>query len=578
MPVAVRPCRRGLSHLAAAVLLLASAATATAATPRDELLRYVPDDVGFCFLLQDFRDQMKTLAASPFSEQLDKSPLGKAFAGAQELKKLVGLEKQLKDLIGLGPDELCADILGDAVVFAFRPGAPGKPEQDEALLLVRARDEKKLRKLVEHVNAAQKESGQLKSLDERAYNGMTYFRRQEPKETNYYHLRGPVLVFSGQEAILKRALDNNRTAVADAEPPLARRLREAALPRSVFTAWINPRAFDAQLAAQTEAAVRTDAAFLKNFTRYWKALDGAFVALGTEKGFSLTVALQGRPDELPAAARKLCAEVARPSDLTAAFPDNALLAGAVRLDFAALVEMLGDFMTKENREAFGRQVSFGGVLGNNFLKDVGPDVGFAVFAPEPAEKSWLPHAAFALRLGPGPNPKQRTDQAIVVLLNSFAAVQVVAHNQQHPDETLDLAVIHQAKREVHTLSGDKVLPPGVQPSLTLAGGYLLLADSPETICRIADALGGERKAPPDDTVPLVQVSLKAWRHYLGDRRKALEQSMVERDKITEREAKERLDNLLGVLQFVDRLEISHCTARGWTTLTISLQPAYALKK
>jgi hypothetical protein len=79
-------------------------------------------------------------------------------------------------------------------------------------------------------------------------------------------------------------------------------------------------------------------------------------------------------------------------------------------------------------------------------------------------------------------------------------------------------------------------------------------------------------------VPLVRVSLKAWRVYLADQRKPLEQSMVERDKITEKEAKERIDNLLGVLQFVDRVEISQRTAPGRTTITFSLQPAYPLKK
>ncbi len=74
------------------------------------------------------------------------------------------------------------------------------------------------------------------------------------------------------------------------------------------------------------------------------------------------------------------------------------------------------------------------------------------------------------------------------------------------------------------------------------------------------------------------MSFKDWRVYLEERRKPLEQSMVERDKITEKEAKERLDNLLGVLRFVDRLEISGRTAPGRMTLTIAVQPAYPLKK
>jgi hypothetical protein len=54
--------------------------------------------------------------------------------------------------------------------------------------------------------------------------------------------------------------------------------------------------------------------------------------------------------------------------------------------------------------------------------------------------------------------------------------------------------------------------------------------------------------------------------------------MAERDKITNEEAAERLDNLLGVLHFVDRLEVRQRTAPGRTTLTIAVQPAFALKK
>jgi hypothetical protein len=585
MPGAVRcpsACRSDFPRgacVVSALLLLAGAAAAPAAAPRDELLRYVPDDVGFCFILQDFREQMKTLAASPFSEQLDKSPLGKAVASGQELKQLLELEKKVKQLLGLNPDELRDDILGDAVVFAFRPGPPGKPEQDEALVLVRARDEKKLRLLVDHVNEVQKKSGQLKSLDERAHNGVKYFRREEEKDVNYYQLSGPVLLFSAQESILKKALDRNRTSAADTEPPLARRLREAGLPRALFTAWINPRAFDDLLAARTaEAKVESDAAFLKNFAVYWKALDGAFVSLGIDKEFSLTVALQGRPDALPPAARKLFAGAAKPSELWTAFPENALVASAARLDFAALVEMLGDFMPKENRGAFQRQLNFGGGLGKDYLQDLGPDVGLALYAPAAGEKGWLPHAVFALRAAPGSDPTEPTDQGLVTLLNSFAVVAVVGHNQQHPEQPLELKRIRQGKREVQTLVGDKTFPPGVQPSLTLANGYLLLADSPETIRLIADALGKDRKAPEGDAVPLVQMSLKAWRAYLADQRKPLEQSMVERDKITEKEATARLDNLLGVLQFVDRVEISQRPAPGRTTLTISLQPAYPLTK
>jgi hypothetical protein len=581
MSVAARYSRpyRGPIGLMATLALLVCAATASAASPRDELLRYVPDDVGFCFILQDFRDQLNTLAASPFSQELDKSPLGQAFATAKEFKDLVEIEKQLKQLLGLSSVELRDDILGDAVVFAFRPAPPNKPEKEEGLILLRARDEKKLHALVDHLNAAQKKSGQLTSLDEREHNGVKYLRRVETKETNYYYLRGSVLLYSGQESILKDALDRERTTTPATEPALSRRLREANLPRGLFTAWINARAFDDLLAAKTkETKVQSDVAFLQNFTHYWKALDGAFVSLAVDKELSLTVSLQGRSEAFPAAARKLFGEAAKPSELTAVFPENALLATAVRLDAAALLEVFGDFMTKENRETFQKQLNFGGVLGKNYLRDVGPDAGLIVYAPSATEKGWLPHAVVALRTGPGDDPQKPTDREIVSLLESFAKVAVLSNNQQHPEQLLELTKVRQDKRDVHTLVGDKVFPPGMQPSLSLVHGFLVVADAPQTIQQFADALAKARKAPPNETGPLLRISLKDWRHYLKERREPFVQSMMERDKITNKEASERLDNLLGVLQFVDRLEISRRATTDRMTVTIAVQTAYPLKK
>ncbi len=579
MPAAARSCPscRSLSFLAA-LTLLAGAAAAPAAAPRDELLRYVPDDVGFCFVLQDFRDQLKTLAASPFAEQLDKSPLVKAFVGGAEIQQLLDLDKQVKLLTSLTSDELRDDIFGDAVVFAFRPAPPGKPDQEQGVVLLRARKADKLQKLIDHINDAQKKSGQLTQLDEREYHGFKYFCRTEKKETNYYYVRGSVFVFTGQEAILKDALDHDRALAADAEPVLVRRFRDAGLPRSLFTVWINPRAFDDLLAARTkEATAESDVAFLKQFAAYWKALDGVFVAVGADKELSLTLALQGRTDALPAAAQKLLAGAAKPSELKAIWPDNALLATAARLDLPALLDVLGDFMTKENREVFRQQVSFTGLLPKNYLQGVGPDLGLVVTAPASDEKTWVPHAAFALRVTPGADPTRPTDEAIVSALTAFAHVTAYAYSQQHPNETVELTKSQQGKRDVHTLVGDKAFPPGVQPSLTLAGGYLLLADSPATIQQFADALANRGKAPDETAFPLLRLSLKDWRAYLKDRRTLLAQAMIERD-IPKKDAGERLDNLLGVLQFADRLEVSQRTAAGRTTLTIAVQPAYPLKK
>ena len=47
----------------------------------------------------------------------------------------------------------------------------------------------------------------MKELQEVKYQNTTYYRRVEPKQTNYYYLRGPVFLFTSQEEMLRRAID-----------------------------------------------------------------------------------------------------------------------------------------------------------------------------------------------------------------------------------------------------------------------------------------------------------------------------------------------------------------------------------
>ena len=254
--------------------LLAPAAALAADSPRDELLRFVPDDVGFCFVLQDLRVHAAELADSPFVEQLRKSPLGAALQKSKELGQLDQIDARLRLSFGAGFDQLRDDLLGDAVVFAYRPGPPDKPDQEQGLILVRARTADVLSALVDKVNQVQKKDGTLTDLQPCAYNGTTYFRRVESHQTNFYLIRGPVLLFTGQEKMLHRAIDVDRTAASDAEPPLARRLREVGADRAVLALWVNPRAFDAHLEAQAAKAVGANAALQKKVLTYWKAVDG----------------------------------------------------------------------------------------------------------------------------------------------------------------------------------------------------------------------------------------------------------------------------------------------------------------
>src|SRR6476620_11193089 len=105
-----------------------------AAAPRDELLRLVPDDAGFCVVVQNLRDQLARLEHSPFAARFAASPLGRAFRDAPEARKLAALDQQLRTHLHVSWPQIRDDILGDAVVLAYVPGPPGQPEQERGLL------------------------------------------------------------------------------------------------------------------------------------------------------------------------------------------------------------------------------------------------------------------------------------------------------------------------------------------------------------------------------------------------------------------------------------------------------------
>src|SRR5947209_9577727 len=90
----------------AVAAVLALAAPLCAASPRDELLRFVPDDVAFCFVMQDLRVHAADLAESPFVAQVRQSPLGAALQASAELAQLDKADRDLRKALGVGFDQI----------------------------------------------------------------------------------------------------------------------------------------------------------------------------------------------------------------------------------------------------------------------------------------------------------------------------------------------------------------------------------------------------------------------------------------------------------------------------------------
>ncbi len=554
----VRP-RLSVGSVLLSALLSAPVQAANPVTPRDELLRFVPADVGFCVVVQNLRDTGKALAESPFIEQFRNSKAGKALQEAKEIAKLIDIEKELQKHFKIGWDDLRNDILGDAVVFAYRPS---NKNDEQGLMLIRARNEKALSDLVTRFNEKQKKDGDLTELKELKHKQFVYYARVEKRETTYYHLRGPILVFSGQEKMLQEALDLDLAAPTDAEPTLTKWLNLLGAKKALFAVFINPRAFDHELIAKAESG----AAFLKTFLVYWKALDGVALSLTLDREATLAIGVRGRSEDLPAPARKLFTELAKPSDLWRQCPDDALLAIGGRIDLAALMDVFGDFLPAADREKLNTDLSRLLKGTDKDLKQVlpfiGPDLALWLMAPADA-KHLFPEGLFALRAAVG-------DKA-APLLSSLEVWATVAVAISPKPLALKTGTFN--KSDVKYLESEQ-LPLGIRPAFALKHGFLVLAGSPETIGRFS----APAPANSDSSVPLLRISFKAWRGYIEARRDALAEVHAQKEHLKPEEAREHIDSVLSVLEFVDRLEIRHQAGNGHAVVSIVIQTAKPLKK
>jgi hypothetical protein len=548
--------------------------------PADELLRYVPRDVTFCMVLRDLRSHREALNNSPFADHLRRSPLGKALTASPQFASLLKTEQSLEKMLGVSLEKVRDEVLSESMVFAYRQGPPGKPEQEQGLVLLRAKEAKPLADLVDGLNAFLKSQGMLKEVREVEHGGFKYQRRVEGDEVNFLCLRGPVLIFSGQESLLREALALEKNTPMAQEAPVTKSLRQLGADRALLSAWINPRAFDAELAARVEKSAGAEKAFHKTFADCWKALDGAALTLSLTRELEMGLALRGRPESLPPEVRRLLEDASGRADLWARFPDDALLNLAARTPAPSLLAFLGAFQTKRSFESMlkGLNDSLGTLLGGrdvakDVLPHVGPDWGVSVSAPLPSEKGWFPSAFFALRVAAGDN-SDPVDKALVDLLKFHVRAAVMAHNKVRKDPLAWKTARHERLEMTYLASGPG-LAMGLQPAFGLCDGYLVIASTPETFRRFAAA---PRSAGKETEVPLLRLSFTALRQYLKDQRQPLASAIAEQHQQTPERVSEQMEGIAAVLGLFDRLELTQRTIPGQVMFTLRLRPSHPLRK
>ncbi|HEX3147910.1 MAG TPA: hypothetical protein VHR66_07485 [Gemmataceae bacterium] len=541
-----------LRHFFAALTILVLPPAAFAG-PRDDLLRLVPNDYTFCVVVQNLREHLKSDGNSVFLKGITDHPLFKGLQHAPEAQKIQQVFETLMKELMVTPEQVRDDLIGDALVFAYRKGPPGQEGKEDGLILLNARDDKLLARLIDRINELQTKAGELKAVETVGSGPGAYSRRVKAVEmepADFYALRGHRLAFSGHEVLLKSVLPT-LAAEGTAEPPIAQRMKRLGINDSPVSVLINPRSFDAEVAGSAQSGKGSEQAFLKQFASYWKAVDGLALFLNVRPSIEIGVTANVRKAELPKAAAQFFTEAGKCSAIWDRIPDDALFAVAGRIHAESFAAMLGTFLTDPDRKKvldtvadatrpFLETEDFGPLL-----RGIGPDFGFWVTAPDPSTKSWCPQATLAVKIGDSPDGQQ-AEQAALKGLDFLARFACLQH------KGLRVRSEKQGPIEVRCLTHPTAFPPAFRPAFASKGGYIVVAESPGTLNRFEPPTA---QATDAAETPILRVSATAWRKYLKEHQKPLVEYLSNLKGADPKELAGQIDTLLPILEGLDRFEI-----------------------
>jgi hypothetical protein len=524
---------------------------------RHDLLSLIPDDFAVCFVLHDLKGNAIRWEKSDWLKSFRASALGKSLLEGPEMRQLERVQADLKKHLDLDWPTLRDDLLGDTLILAYTPGPKSQPDDERGLFLLHARKPERLRQLIDRLNEAQKSSGELKELTELQYRGNAYYRRKQDGKTQFYFVKDSLLAFTGKEELL-RAFFDRRAGPAN-ESRWVKRFKQAGVDQAILSMCVNPRALDAELAANSK---KDDP-----FPTYWRALDAIFVTLAIQDAAELRLSIQAHTELLPKWAGSTFTRTAPISPLWDLFPEQSIMTIAAQTDFAGLGDTLKMLMPETDRKKLTSdwKGSVGAIvqldLFNDLLPNIGPDWGVCVLPSKDAKQ--LPQAIVALAVKPG-STKQPVDQRLVKAIEIFASIAVLEHNKNNPNAPIRLETVLQGKTDVKFLAGEKAFPLGIAPAFALKDGFLLVASAPEAIERFK--LPGKKPSDRRET-PLVRISAPELARLLEQRREHILSSLPQKD------AKQHLENVIGLLRMFDQLTLSHRGESGQASWTLRLSPA-----
>ncbi len=548
------------------LVALALGVPAFAADPVAPLKPLVPPDAAVVFVVRNLGPQLKALGESPMAAWLSTSPLVKQFLDPKEAEKLVAVRDFVTAQLGVTADELRDDIFGEAVVFAFQPGDPGKPETDTGTMLVRPRDPAALERLVGRVTKFQQAAGEVTAVRPAEHAGLPYtVREKASKGREFYAFHRGLFVLTNREATLHAVLTK---LASPGDGPLPRWLA-ADDGRSPLVALFNPRALDASWAARTaNGPDASDKAYHKQLGKVWAALDGLALSAAAGENLTLRVALDVDDARLPPEWQRLLTPPANPSPGVVA-PADALVAVHGDFNLRTLLDVASPFLPDAGT-ALRKQLdeAVGPAVGRDdlpiLIDQLGPEVALWV---RPSATAATLEAALAVRLGPTAADAKRLAPPLRQGLDTLAHLWRIDHNRKHADQ-----VTLRPSADGLTAENPRGFPAGFAPSYRVAAefGYAVVTSRPDV-----------RVVPSTRAVenrPLLRVSLSDCHAYLRDHRVTVAKFLAGYEGRPVAEIERELGNLLPVLEAGKSVEVRVSRERNRVALTATVEFVRPLAK
>jgi len=325
--------------------------------PSDALLELTPADVGVVLTIDHLRERSQEVVDSQLSRDVQQLSAFRSWLDSEKVRDFLRSRDQIEKFFQASFGEIRDEVFGDAVVLALRLPADkaADPAEARGVLILKARDPKLLRHLVNLINSTQQQNGEIAELAEHKHGETSYHTRGfAPGDSHlpesFVIFDDGTFAFSNAEALIHEVID--RKAKRGLAPSVADhpgfRAMSARLPsQSVARLFFDPRSARRLLGSLPAPASADDHNVAAMIERYVVALDYVGAALVVrDREIRLQAVQAFQPERIRELAGSWLSEEAtdRPGSRLFVVPVSAVAMASLEVDFPALYRLLLGFV------------------------------------------------------------------------------------------------------------------------------------------------------------------------------------------------------------------------------------------